>query len=508
MTPTRHQPSGNDGSTVEPVGYNTDVETALIGALMMHGPEALAAADGLQPDDFSPSNAHIWAAATTIAARGHYPDLGLITNEVGTHLLETLGGHQGLNLTLLDAIRYAPVVSGVPERADIIRRIAKARRIQATALQLAGQAHNGHADALLDRLNQLRTPATRRLTLTPATNIDLARPLWIWDQRIPVGGVTLLAGQEGHGKTLLVCWLAARITQGQLSGERHNRPADVIYVGLEDDRSTVIKPRLIAAGVDPDRFHFVDLADSVFALDTHLDDLADAANGLDVGLIVFDPLDAHLGHTIDSHKKGEVQAAIGRLASLTQNLRCGALGLAHFNKASLGDLITRINGSRAFATAVRSVLAVGPHPDAENDRLCVLAKANMTSKTDVGAVRFRIEGTTIPSPDTDDDEPIATASVAILGEEHGHNPDQLLNPPSPEQRTATDEAADWLHSLLAQKPQPLTDIKRLAKAEGITDKTLRLARERLNLVTETRPTTGEGRGRHTQWRLPSSSADS
>ncbi|MCP4225042.1 MAG: AAA family ATPase, partial [Actinomycetia bacterium] len=175
----------------------------------------------------------------------------------------------------------------ISKHAEILHRTAQARRLQAAALELACNPINGPVPELVDRLSTLRDDQrTTRLSLTAAAEVELARPHWIWDQRIPVGGVTLLAGQEGHGKTLLVCWLAARITQGQLTGERLHHPADVIYVGLEDDRSTVIRPRLTAAGADPARFHFVDLASETFALDTHLDELAAAASKLDVGLIV------------------------------------------------------------------------------------------------------------------------------------------------------------------------------------------------------------------------------
>ena len=261
----------------------------------------------------------------------------------------------------------------------------------------------------------------------------------------------------------------------------------------------MIRPRLVAAGADADRFHFVDLATETFALDTHLHDLTTAAKDLDVGLIVIDPLDAHLGH-VDSHKKGEVQAAIGQLATVTQQLRCGALGLAHFNKAGFTDLLARINGSKGFSTAVRSVLAVGPHPETDTDRLCVVAKANMTSRNDVPALRYRIEGVTLANPDPNDAD-IATAAITTLGEEDGHDPDQLLSRPDPEQRTATDHAADWLASLLAHKPQPVADIRRLAQEEGITAKTLRLARERLGVTVENDPH-AVGRGRHTRWSLP------
>ncbi len=484
------------------VAYDTDVEIALIGSVIIHGPPALDHLNDVDADDFSPANARLWTAVTAIAGQGHRPELAIVADQLGPAGLDTLGGRPNFQGLYLDAQAAAPVLSSVGRYVEALHQTARARRLQATALQLAQSPTNGAVDQLLDRLQTLRTDRrTGRVTLTPASDIDLDRPHWIWDQRIPVGGVTLMAGREGDGKTLLVCWLAARITQGQLIGERRNQPADVVYVGLEDDRSTVIKPRLVAAGADPDRFHFVDLTtDQPFALDTDMADLGTACNGLDIGLIVFDPLDAHLG-AIDSHKKGEVQAAIGRLAMLTQELRCGALGLAHFNKAGLNDLLVRINGSRGFSTAVRSVLAIGPHPDNDTDRLCLLAKANMTSKTDVPAIRFRIEGQTLANPTDGTD--IATANIAILGEETGHHPDNLLALSTDEDRTQADEATEWLAAILADGPMIRADIVKLARHEGYAEKPLRSAQTRLGVIAERDPTR---QGRPSTWRLPTTTA--
>jgi len=69
------------------------------------------------------------------------------------------------------------------------------------------------------------------------------------------------------------------------------------------------------------------------------------------------------------------------------------------------------------------VLAVGPHPSDDNDRLCVLAKANMTSKTDVPAIRLRIEGVALPDPGEPGSD-IDTARIVLLGEEQGHQPEE------------------------------------------------------------------------------------
>lgn len=493
MTPPRRDQEA--GGAFTPVSYNLALELALIGAVMYYGSAAIDRVGQLAAEDFSPTNGHIWHTVAGYARQGVTPTLPLIAND---HALIRLVGDQAeLNNLLIDAYASNLVEASIAGHAQALAALGRSRRIQAAALQLAAQAHTGDTDEVIERINTLRAPTTTRLRLTPAESIALDRPHWVWDQRIPVGGVTLMVGREGDGKTLLVCWLAARISRGQLPGERRDRPADVLYVGLEDDRSTVIKPRLVAAGADLTRFQFVDLdGDRSFALDTDLADLAAAAMARDVGLVVFDPLDAHLG-AVDSHKKAEVQAAIGRLAALTQQLRCGALGLAHFNKAGLSDLLVRINGSRGFSTAVRSVLAVGAHPDNETDRLCVLAKANMTSKTDVPAVRFRIEGATITHPL--DGEEIATARIVLLGEETGHHPDSLLQVASNEERTLAEEATEWLAAILADGPMNKTDLVKLAHHEGLSDKALRIARERLHVVTERDPTV---QGRPSQWRLP------
>jgi hypothetical protein len=325
------------------------------------------------------------------------------------------------------------------------------------------------------------------------------RPRWAWHQRIPIGGVTLMVGREGTGKTALVCWLAARLSRGQLPGEWRHRPADVVYIGHEDDRASVLVPRLEAAGADLDRFQFVDLADRAFAVAQDADRLTKALAGRSVALVVLDPLDSHLGAEIDSHKKAEVQATIGHLARAAQQLRCAALGLGHLNKAPIVDLLSRVVGSVGFTTAVRSVLAVGDHPDQpDHERVCVLAKSNLTDRTTVPAIRFRVDEVTLPHP-AGDPQGITTGAVTILGEQHGITSNALLATDTDEKRSETDEAIDWLKAILADGPMPRAEIVRLAHNEHIGPKALRNARERLKVVIDRDKT---ARGKPSTWSLP------
>lgn len=343
----------------------------------------------------------------------------------------------------------------------------------------------------------VRHDPARLLDLVAATDVPMDRPRWVWDRRIPVGGTTLMPGREGLGKTAFVGHLAARLTRGDLPGEWDGRPGAVVYIGCEDDRSTVLVPRLTAAGADLARFFFVDIPlGGTFVVDVDVEHLRDAIvdAGLGVALVIVDPLDSHLGD-VDSHRKAEVQAAIQRLAELAQELRCGALGLAHLNKSDTRDLLSRVVGSVGFTSSVRAVLGIGEHPDDQTERVCVLGKANMTDRSAVPAIRFRVEGTHVPHPGGG--EPIDTARVVILGEEDGIDPDSIITG-NAEERGALEEAASWLRSVLSDGSMPAAEVKKLAAAEGIAYATLYRCRKRVGVRSERDET---ARGRPSQWSL-------
>jgi len=56
----------------------------------------------------------------------------------------------------------------------------------------------------------------RQLVLTRASDIKPRRVRWLWDGRLALGMLALLAGREGLGKSILGYWLAAMITRGEL----------------------------------------------------------------------------------------------------------------------------------------------------------------------------------------------------------------------------------------------------------------------------------------------------
>ena len=153
----------------------------------------------------------------------------------------------------------------------------------------------------------------RRLTLTPASAIQSERTRWLWRERVPLRGLTVLAGEKGLGKSILTnAWLVGKLTRGDLDGELHGEPTDVLIVTAEDDWRSVVKPRLIAHGAALDRVHRIVVSDDAGeTLLTLPDDVppleaeiaALRADGRTVGLIVIDPISAFLAESIDSPRR-------------------------------------------------------------------------------------------------------------------------------------------------------------------------------------------------------------
>ncbi|MCT2280314.1 AAA family ATPase, partial [Micromonospora chalcea] len=104
------------------------------------------------------------------------------------------------------------------------------------------------------------TPA-RKVRLVPASTIKPRRVRWLWDGRVPVGEITLVAGREGAGKSTFLAWLARAITLGELPGEFHGQPRAVLYAAAEDAWEYTVVPRLIAAGANMDLVYRVEIED-------------------------------------------------------------------------------------------------------------------------------------------------------------------------------------------------------------------------------------------------------
>jgi len=101
-------------------------------------------------------------------------------------------------------------------------------------------------------------PIPRELRLTSTATITPKRVRWLWEPRIPLGKLTILAGPAGQGKSQLTCALAAWVSMGVAPGDLRRTNSDVLIVSAEDDPDDTIVPRLMAVGAYRERVHLVD----------------------------------------------------------------------------------------------------------------------------------------------------------------------------------------------------------------------------------------------------------
>lgn len=342
--------------------------------------------------------------------------------------------------------------------------------------------------------------ARRSVQGTRASSIKVRPVHWLWDGRLPLGSLALIAGREGIGKSTIAYTLAADVTRGRLPGVFHEVAKSVIVAATEDSWAHTIVPRLMAAGADLERVYRVDVTsgegiETELSLPVDIPGLTDLVREADAALILLDPLMSRLHATLDSHKDGEVRQALEPVVRMAD--ACGAvvLGLIHVNKGGGADALNAVMGSRAFVAVARSVLFVMADPDEEGLRLFGQPKNNL-GRSDLPTLTFRIEGAVVAETD---EGPVWTGRVVWAGESDRSVADALEAAMAGGLRSATQEAADWLKDYLDSQGGGADSaaVKTAGRAAGHNAEALKRAVRRLKVDVE-----AFGFPRRTHWSLP------
>lgn len=306
----------------------------------------------------------------------------------------------------------------------------------------------------------------RVVELVPASTVRMAPTRWAWTDRVPLGGVTLLVGTEGSGKTTIAADILARATLGTLDGDLAGEPVCVVYATAEDSWARTLAPRFAAAGADMDRVFLVQVDGLAGGLSVpgDLDLLSARMREASAGLLVLDPLGAHLHDGLDTHRDAAVRRALAPLAGAMDRLGAAAIGIMHWSKAPSTIALDRVNGSRAFTAAARAMLAVAADPEDEQAHVVVVAKSNL-GKLDVPALRYVTEGREVLAGAG---AVIATSGIRWLGEAPGVTVhDVFAAPDDPDERSDRGAVAEVIREVLSGGPQQRDVVLKAVKAAGL-----------------------------------------
>lgn len=310
---------------------------------------------------------------------------------------------------------------------------------------------------------------SRRVALTPSSAIRPKRVKWLWNGRLALGTLALLAGREGLGKSTVSYQIGADLTRGKLDGEFAGTPKSVLVCATEDSWEHTIVPRLMAAGADLDRVYRVDVYDAHdvmhgLMLPEDIEGVHEAAQSVDAALLVLDPLLSRIASKLDTHKDADVRQALEPLVSLAERAELGVLGLMHHNKSGSSDPLQLVMASKAFTAVARSVHTVIEDPDDEagRGRLFGTPKNNL-GRTDLPTLAFHIEGFTYDT----DDGPGSTGRLVWDGE-RAEGIGDIMAGGDREGRSATAEAVEWLLDYLKAQggDAAKADVVKAGRAEG------------------------------------------
>jgi hypothetical protein len=365
------------------------------------------------------------------------------------------------------------------------------------------RASRHRRDAHEEQVAPAIAPASRRITLTPASAISIGAVRHLWHPYVSTGSFGLLGGREGIGKSAVTFTVVAGVTRGTLPGAYFGQPSSVIVVAGEDSWSHTIVPRLIAAGADLSKVFRVDVTTATGGADSlclPLDISALAAAIVDAGavLVVLDPLLSRLDGALDSHKDADVRRALEPLSALADSTGACVLGLIHVNKSTSADPLSMLMASRAFAAVARWVLFAMADPADDTHRLLGLVKNNL-GPCDLPTLRYRVVGHHVGKAETGED--VWTGKLEWLGETATAIRDAVAQTTQDGDRTATSEATDWLADYLAAAggAADSAEAKKAGLKAGHSVDSLKRARQRLGC-----PSLSVGFPRRTVWSLPQS----
>jgi putative DNA primase/helicase len=314
-------------------------------------------------------------------------------------------------------------------------------------------------------------------------DVEACEVEWLWQDRFPIGSLSLLSGAPGGAKSYFTHYMAACVSTGRSWCD--SAPCErgsVLMISCEDDPASVMRPRLNACGADAKRVHVVEgvnkidprtnkksvtvfTLDDLKEMDITLEQMSDAR------LVVIDPIGSYFGGKKDSHVDTQVRSLLMPLSLLARKHEVSMLIVAHTRKSAAGSADDTVLGSRAFTGVARAVHHMFRDPKNRERRMMLPGKMNLgVERPGIG---FRLVGVPIPEPvfETDAVKMTADEMTAILARRGS----------SGQHRERSGVVEAWLRELLGVRRMGAGEIKDLARAAGLAWRTVQLAAHNLGV---------------------------
>lgn len=309
------------------------------------------------------------------------------------------------------------------------------------------------------------------------TDINDERHGYLWQRRVPLGGLTVIFSRPGAGKSTIAADMVSRVTKGQdwPDGTPCERGHAIYIKGEGTDAS--IQSRMKLAGANPIKYDVVGEADTDGdespMLDLGGEDLpllaAEIQRQGDVRLIVVDTLDS-LYPTMRAIDNANIRKQLWPMQQLAEHYDLAVVILAHTNKGEHADPLNRLSGGRAIGGAARAVWYLGQE-DRESDTY-YMASVKCNDFKPAQTAAYSIVGVGPDNP-----------GMIRWGDLSEVSAWDLDNPPKTSTAGKAEACEAWLRDQLAEGPVESAHIKREASIMAYGDHVLRKARQAIEAKT-------------------------
>ena len=285
---------------------------------------------------------------------------------------------------------------------------------------------------------------------------------WLWFPYLPFGKLTIIQGNPGEGKTYFAMMLTAACTNRKTFPNMEEiEPFNVIYQTAEDGMGDTIKPRLVEAGADLSRVMVID--DTEEALTLSDDRIEKAIRQNQVRLLIIDPVQAFIGADVDMNRANEVRPVFRKLGMIAEKTGCAIVLIGHLNKSSGTQSTYRGLGSIDIMAAVRSLLFIGKVKKDPTTRVLIHEKSSLAPPGETMAFKLG------------DEEGFRWVGAYEISAD-----DLLDGKEGKPTETKLQRGTKLIYELLADgNAVTIRELDEKAKAQGISQRTMREARSRM-----------------------------
>jgi DNA polymerase len=344
---------------------------------------------------------------------------------------------------------------------------------------------------LLSRAKAGRRPESA-YDLVRASDVTPEKKDWAWQGHLLRGGLELLTGQPGMGKSQIQSSMVSSFTTGRPwpDGTNGLAPGNVIMLTAEDNLKQTLIPRLIAASTDCGRVLILkkirkDGKGRMFLINEDLNDLEKIIREHGIGLVTIDPITAYMGGKIDCHKATDVRSQLGPLRDLAETTGVAISAITHPAKNAGQHALDQFIGSQAFGAVARighlCVAEMNDDGSGGNQPTgrALFANSKNNERPLMPTLAYRIEGASGGADPTGEKIEI---SKIVWDEVVGLTANEALASTSTKKESSSG-AVTFLMDMLANGPVPAKRIEERGVARGFSEDQLRRARRKIGAVT-------------------------